>query len=448
MDTTASTSGTTSTAGAGAATATRGARVVVIGGGIGGLALTAGLRRAGFEVVVHDRDSDPAATGGYHITLDPPAQAALRDLLEPALYAGLLASASAVRRRPPDVWWDWRGRLLGDLEVAGLDPDSIDVDRITLRLLLAEAAGDSLVLASTCTAVERDPGPDGEVRAVFADGSVARGNLLVGADGPRSLVVTHLTGNPTSRPAGIVGVSGRTRSSDLEPDEAARLGARSSLAVGPRGTALYAGYLDPDGFAVLDAAHARASVTTGPTYVWGAMLPTAAAPRGLRDQRGSRLRDTTLDALRAAGWGEAPLQVIARTDPGTAAAYDFTVGPERAREMAPWPAGSITALGDAVHATPPTAGKGAGTAIVDARSLVGELVAARAGTQTLHTAVSAFEADMRHRGSAVVALSMTTVRRILAGSTPAGSALTRASLPLLACSTALRRRLTRASSDR
>jgi len=39
-------------------------RVVVVGGGIGGLALGAGLRRRGYEVAVFDRDNDVAATGG------------------------------------------------------------------------------------------------------------------------------------------------------------------------------------------------------------------------------------------------------------------------------------------------------------------------------------------------------------------------------------------------
>lgn len=114
--------------------------------------------------------------------------------------------------------------------------------------------------------------------------------------------------------------------------------------------------------------------------------------------------------------------------------------------MAPWPAGQITALGDAVHATPPTAGKGAGTAIIDASVLAQELTAARAGSKTLRVAVSDFEADMRHRGSAVVALSMQTVHRVLATSTTSGSALTRAALPVLAGTAALKRRLTRAPS--
>ena len=69
-----------------------------------------------------------------------------------------------------------------------------------------------------------------------------------------------------------------------------------------------------------------------------------------------------------------------------------------------------------------------------------ELAAVRAGTQTLLTAVSTYENDVRHRGSAVIALSMTTVDRILAGASPVASAVTRATLPLLAWTTALRRR--------
>lgn len=421
-------------------------KVIIIGGGIGGLALTAGLRRNGFDVTVYDRDTDPAATGGYHITLDGPAQQALRELLEPEHYETLLASASAVRRRPPDVWFDWKGRQLGTLDVKGHDPDSIDVDRITLRLVLAESAGQDLRLGLTCISVERDPASGGAVTARFADGSAEHGDVLVGADGPRSLVAQHLAGGPTNHPAGIIGVSGRTPASHLDAAERQRLGPRSSLAVGPRGTALYAGYLDPVGFAVLDAAGRRAAVTSGPTYIWGAMFPDSAETQVMRDQHGSELRETTLRMLRTHGWTDRPLQIVSRTAVDDVTAYRFNAGPTQVRAMAPWPAGSITALGDAVHATPPTAGKGAGTAIIDAAALARELAAARAGTKTLRVAVSDFEADMRHRGSAVVALSMQTVHRVLATSTAPGSAVTRASLPLLAGTTAIKTRLNRAPS--
>ncbi|WP_129336800.1 FAD-dependent oxidoreductase [Cellulomonas endophytica] len=426
-------------------------RTIIIGGGIGGLALAAGLRRHGLDVTVHERDTDLAATGGYHITLDTAALAALRALVGPEHLERLLASASAVRRRPPDVWWDWRARPLGPVEVKGLDRDSVDVDRITLRLLLAEAAGDALHVGRTCVGVERElaPGPatgvgatggGGPVRARFADGTVEHGDLLVGADGTGSLVARHLAGGPTSRPAGVLGVSGRTAAAALDPDERERLGPRSSLGVGPAGTALYAGFLDPEGFAVLDAAPQRAAVTVGPTYIWGVMVPDTPDSAAWRGLSGAELRDATLGALRRVGWSERALQVVARTGTDGVAAYRFHAGPDDVREMAPWPAGPITALGDAVHATPPTAGKGAGTALVDAAALLEGLLAVRAGTTTPLLAVSAFEQAMRHRGTAVVALSMVTVRRVLASSTPAGSALTRASLPLLAGATALRTR--------
>src|ERR1043165_689640 len=85
-------------------------RVVVVGGGIGGLALGAGLRSRGIEVAVFDRDTDVTATAGYHITVDGRAQSALRDLVAPRIFERLQASASALRLRDRDALWDRRGR--------------------------------------------------------------------------------------------------------------------------------------------------------------------------------------------------------------------------------------------------------------------------------------------------------------------------------------------------
>ncbi|MEV6575686.1 hypothetical protein [Streptomyces sp. NPDC051577] len=61
--------------------------------------------------------------------------------MEPQIMQRLPASGSALRLRERDAFWDRRGRLLGhgpDLS----DSASIDVDRITPRMLLAEAVGD------------------------------------------------------------------------------------------------------------------------------------------------------------------------------------------------------------------------------------------------------------------------------------------------------------------
>ncbi|MGW7070020.1 FAD-dependent oxidoreductase [Streptomyces sp. NPDC054855] len=411
-------------------------RVVVVGGGIGGLALGAGLRRRGYEVTVFDRDTDVTVTGGYHITLHAQAQAALRKLVAPRTVERLLASASALRLRDRDVLWDRHGRMIGrgpDLS----DESGVDIDRVTLRTLLAEAVGDDLRLGRKVTGVGR--GADGTPEVYFDDTDPVPADLVVGADGAHSLVARYLAGGPTSSRAGIVGFSGRTRREDLSPSEQERLGPRSSLACGPRGAALYVGFLDPVGNAVLDAPELRAAVTSGPTYIWGAMLPESAATDALRELRAEDLQSALLACFRERGWSRRTLDVITAAVPHTVAAYRFHAASTRARDLAPWPAGRITALGDAVHATPPTAGMGAGAAIRDAAALVDQLCDVTDGTTELTVAVSRYEAGMRRRGSEVLTLAMRTVGWIRATDTPLGAAATPVVTRVLAAAHRLRR---------
>jgi salicylate hydroxylase len=107
--------------------------------------------------------------------------------------------------------------------------------------------------------------------------------------------------------------------------------------------------------------------------------------------------------------------------------------------LAPWDAGRITALGDAVHATPPTAGMGAGAAIRDAADLLDRLNTTIDGTTALVDAIGRFEAGMRQRGGEVLILAMKTVRWILATDTTLGAAATAVASPILAAATRLRR---------
>ncbi|MFJ8691990.1 FAD-dependent oxidoreductase [Streptomyces roseolilacinus] len=411
-------------------------RVLVVGGGIGGLALGAGLRRRGFEVAVFDRDTDVAATGGYHITLDERAQSALREVVAPQIMRRLLASASALRLRDRDAFWDRRGRLLG--HGPDLSGDAgVDVDRVTLRVLLAEAVGDDLRLGRTASGVDQDG--DGVPRVLFTDAAPASADLVVGADGTHSLVARHLAGGPTNNPAGIIGFSGRTLREDLSPGERQRLGTRSGLAVGPRGAALYVGFLDPVGNVALDAPELRMSVTTGPTYIWGAMFPESAATDSLRGLRDGALQAALVRRFRERGWAEHTLELLARADPHSVAAYRFNAASTRAADLAPWPAGRITALGDAVHATPPTAGMGAGAAIRDAAALLRHLDDVGDGGATPVEAVARFEAGMRRRGGEILTLAMRTVRLVLATDSTLGAAATAATTPLLAAAARLRR---------
>lgn len=411
-------------------------RIIIAGGGIGGLALAAGLRRHEFEVSVYDRDLDITQTGGYHITLDGRAQAALQELVAPEIFERLLGSSSALRWRTRDAFWDRHGRLLGHGPRLDDNP-GVDIDRITLRTILADAVGADLHLGSPVTDIARTA--TGAPQAVLADGSTMPGDLLVGADGAHSLVARRLAGRPTNEPTGIIGFSGRTTAGDLGATEQQRLGARSSMVLGPHATALYIGFLDPVGHAVLDTPRPREAITTGPTYIWGAMFAESATD-SLRALQGAELRSALLTAFDREGWRRSALEVVERAEPGSIAAFRFNAASTRARDLAPWPAGSVTALGDAVHATPPTAGMGAGAAIQDAASLVTALRAVSAGTVTLPVAVSRFEADMRVRGSEVLLAAMRTVRLIRATGSPLGAGATTATAAVLATARLLGRK--------
>lgn len=383
-------------------------RVLVIGGGIGGLALAAGLRRQGFDVTAFERDVDLTQTGGYHITLDPRAQAALAELVEPSVMRRLLASSASVDRRDPDAMWTHTGHML-PIPPAAVTAGSIDVDRITLRLLLADAVGDDLERGRTFVNFDRH---DAGVSAVFDDGTRVDGDILVGADGAHSAVARVLADAPTNQPTGLIGISGRTPVASLSEEEQRRLGIRSSFGVGPHATAVYVGYHDPVGHPALDQPEIRAAYTTEATYIWGAMFPEGERTQALRTLTGEELRDATMSLLQEHEWESHTLEVIAETTPDTLATYRFNAASTQAEKLAPWEPGNVTALGDAVHATPPTAGMGAGIAIRDAEHLLKALVAVRDG-KSLTDEIGAFESAMSSRGAEAIGLAMETVHRVL-----------------------------------
>ena len=68
-------------------------RVLVIGAGLGGLCLAQGLRKAGVEVAVYERDTGLAVRmQGHRIHIDSRGEQALRQCLPPSLYELFLAT--------------------------------------------------------------------------------------------------------------------------------------------------------------------------------------------------------------------------------------------------------------------------------------------------------------------------------------------------------------------
>jgi FAD-dependent urate hydroxylase len=149
-------------------------RVLVVGGGIAGLALAPMLARTGVAVEVIERE--PAwRHGGTGIYLPGNAVRALGVL---GLETGVAARAAEIARQR---FCDHRGRLLFEVDVAELWAavgPCLAVHRAELHTLLREAAGD--VPVRTGLAVERLTQSDGIVSVEFSDGTSGEYDLVVG----------------------------------------------------------------------------------------------------------------------------------------------------------------------------------------------------------------------------------------------------------------------------
>lgn len=402
-------------------------KIIVIGGGIGGLTLSAGLKKQGFEVTVVEKDTDLSVTGGYHITLHKDVQEALAQVLPTENFEKILASSADGKKRDPDVFWDWRGRIFHKMKP--LKDPGIDIDRITLRILLGEAASDTLMLGRRCVGYEIDKN---KVLAKLDDGTLLTGDLLVACDGTQSTIVKQLVGHSTNTPTGIVGISGRTPISRLNSELRNKLGTRSSMAMGAGGLALYFGYFDPINQSTLNRPEIRASITKEATFIWGAMFPESDEMLQLKNKKNEALQSGTIDIMTKRGWSSKLLEVIAKSNVDDIAIYRFNAASSNSDDLAPWKSTQVVALGDAVHATPPTAGKGAGIAIRDAADLVEELLKVRKSEKSLDTALNEFKDRMRERGSKAIVAAMRIIKWIKFTDTTFGKILTKITLPIMA----------------
>ncbi|MGC5014890.1 flavin-dependent oxidoreductase [Streptosporangium sp. DT93] len=342
-------------------------RVIIAGGGIGGLATALSLHAAGVEDVVVHEAAERIRPLGVGINLLPHAVRELTELgLADRLSAIGVATAELAyfNRYGTPIWSEPRG-----LD-AGYAWPQYSVHRGRLQMLLLEAVierlgphavrtGSRVTLAGKGSRTGTDDpridadatraGTDGtrvgadEVRAGADEVRIGPDDLLVGADGIRSAVRAHLFPDEGPPPwNGLVLWRGTTYGEPF-------LTGRSMIMAGD-GTRKFVAY----------------PITTGerPLINWIAEQPVGGDTWGPADW--NRPADPAEVAGRFADWRFDWLDVPGIIG-GAEAAYEY---PMVDRDPLPyWTAGNVTLLGDAAHAMYPIGSNGASQAIIDARVL-------------------------------------------------------------------------------
>ena len=163
-------------------------KVIVIGAGIGGLTTGIALKQAGYQVKIYDRVQElrPAGAG---ISLWSNGVKVLNQL---GLGRKMAAIGGEMNRME---YRSHRDQPLSKIDLqplfqkVGQRPYPVartDLQQMLLDAFLDEPSGSGEVhLGTKCTAVTQD---ESSATATFEDGSQATGDLIVGADGIRSVI--------------------------------------------------------------------------------------------------------------------------------------------------------------------------------------------------------------------------------------------------------------------
>ena len=309
-------------------------KIAIIGGGIGGLTTAIALRQRGLNADVYEAAPEITAAGAG-IMLPPNAMAVLGRLgvAEAVRAQGFVLEAGELR--------DTRDGLLQRFDLAGgngrPDMTTLAIHRARLqRILVAQLPAAALHVGRRCAAIVE--AADGALIR-FTDGTEMLADIVIGADGLRSVAREMVRPGVPLRSAGQTAYRGVARMRLAEPMlrggcELWGPGLRFGYGAIARDEVYWFGTFDVEAGEQDDSGRVRARVA--------ALFADFPTP---------------VPSLIAAT-GEA--QII-RTD-----LFDF-------KPMRPWHCGRVVLIGDAAHASTPNLGQGGAQAIEDAWVLADQL---------------------------------------------------------------------------
>jgi len=395
--------------------------VLIIGGGIGGLTLAQGLKQAGISAAVYERDRTVNdRLQGYRVHISPTGSLALHECLPPRLFDIFDRTCGAPNMAVRFFTEQMRVLLAfeGDL-VASTDPIACHraASRITLRQVLL-AGLDNVCLGKT---FERYEQHDGEIVAHFADGSSAKGNVLVAADGGGSRVRRQFLPHAQRVDTGVIGIAGKIFL-DTARDRIARpLLDGISLVAARGGLGLFVAMQETNGGPIggiggnepVLAGAGNLYENTRGYLMWA--LSTKHETFGLAEPE--RADSATLAAVAAhsmRSWSHVFRDLVGLADPTTISCLPI----RSSVPIAPWRTERITLIGDAIHSMTPYRGIGANVALKDAVRLKRALVAAHRGERDLFEALQEYETGMREYGFRAVRNSLKAMHQTVTDRRP------------------------------
>ncbi|PWZ41668.1 hypothetical protein Zm00014a_013396 [Zea mays] len=320
------------------------ARVLVAGGGIGGLAFALAAKRKGFEVLVLERDMSAVRGEGRYrgpIQLQSNALAAL-EAVDAAAADEIMDKGCVTGDRVNGIVdgvsgsWYIKFDTFTPAAERGL-PVTRVISRMTLQQILARAVGDDAILNGSHVVDFIDDGS--KVTAILEDGRKFEGDLLVGADGIWSKVRKTLFGHSDATYSGYTCYTGIA---DFVPPDIDTVGYRVFL-----GHKQY--------FVSSDVGAGKMQ--------WYAFHNEEAG--GTDPENGKKKK--LLEIFD--GWCDNVIDLINATDEEAVLRRDIYDRPPTMN----WGKGRVTLLGDSVHAMQPNLGQGGCMAIEDGYQLAVEL---------------------------------------------------------------------------
>ncbi|XAR73988.1 Zeaxanthin epoxidase [Bertholletia excelsa] len=319
-------------------------RVLVAGGGIGGLVFALAAKRKGFEVLVFEKDLSAIRGEGQYrgpIQIQSNALAALEaidlEVADELMKAGCI-TGDRINGLVDGVSGNWYVKFDTFTPAAerGL-PVTRVISRMTLQEILANALGEDIIMNESNVINFKDDGD--KVTVILENGQRYEGDLLIGADGIWSQVRKNLFG---PKEATYSGYTCYTGIADYVPADIETVGYRVFLGhkqyfvssdVGAGKMQWYAFHKEPPG---------------------GEDGPTGKKERLLQIFE---------------GWCDNVIDLLLATDEDAILRRDIY---DRAPTFT-WGRGRVTLLGDSVHAMQPNLGQGGCMAIEDSYQLALEL---------------------------------------------------------------------------